>query len=233
MAESTYLYGREIDMLGVYFKELIHSLPLFLKGMGITAIVSGISLVAGTILGVICGVFRTVRRFGLSKIMGFYADYMRGIPFLVHIFIIYFILPEAGIQLSPFFAAAVALTVYAGAYISEIVAAGILSVSRGQWEAATAYGLNVFQRMRYVVFPQAVRVILPPLVGEYVLLVKDSSIVSVIGLTDITRVGWLTVQRVPEGLMVFGLVGILYFIICYPLIHLSHYLEEKISYDTQ
>ena len=219
-------------MLAFYFKGLMHSLPLFFKGMGITALVSGISLVAGTLLGVMCGILRTVKRFGLSKVMGFYADYMRGIPFLVHIFIIYFILPEFGIQLDPFPAAAIALTVYAGAYISEIVAAGILSIPRGQREAATAYGLNAFQRMRYIIFPQAVRVILPPLVGEYVLLVKDSSIVSVIGLTDITRVGWLTVQRIPEGLMVFGLVGILYFVICYPLIHLSHYLEEKISYET-
>jgi len=154
------------------------------------------------------------------------------VPFLVHIFIIYFILPEVGIQLDPFPAATIALTIYAGAYISEIVAAGILSVPKGQWEAATAYGLNPFQRLRYVIFPQAIRVILPPLVGEYVLLVKDSSIVSVIGLTDVTRVGWLTVQRIPEGLMVFGLVGILYFVVCYPMIHLSHYLEEKVSYES-
>ena len=132
-----------------YLKGLIHSFPIFLKGMGITMLVSGVSLVAGTLLGVICGILRTFPKWGISRLMGFYADYMRGIPFLVHIFIIYFILPEVGIQLDPFPAAAIALTVYAGAYISEIVAAGILSVSRGQREAATAYGLNAFQRMRY------------------------------------------------------------------------------------
>ncbi len=220
-------------MIAIYFKGLIHTLPLFFKGLWITILVSGVSLIAGTALGVICGILRTIRKWGISRLMGFYADYMRGVPFLVHIFIIYFILPEVGIQLDPFPAATIALTVYAGAYISEIVAAGIQSVPKGQMEAATAYGLNPFQRLRYVIFPQAIRVILPPLVGEYVLLVKDSSIVSVIGLTDVTRVGWLTVQRIPEGLMVFGLVGILYFIICYPMIHLSHYLEEKISYESQ
>jgi len=220
-------------MYAFYFKAIIHTLPLFFKGLGVTILVSGISLVAGTLLGVLCGIFRTVKRWGLSRIMGAYADYMRGIPFLVHIFIIYFILPEIGIQLEPFPAAAIALTIYAGAYISEIVAAGILSVPRGQREAATAYGLNAFQQMRYIVFPQAFKVILPPLVGEYVLLIKDSSIVSVIGLTDVTRVGWLTVQRIPEGIMVFGLVGMLYFAICYPLIHISHILEKKIHYDVQ
>ncbi len=219
-------------MIAVYFKGLMQTFPFFLKGLWVTILVSGVSLIAGTILGVICGIFRTIRKWGLSRLMGFYADYMRGIPFLVHIFIIYFILPEVGIQLDPFPAATIALTIYAGAYISEIVAAGILSVPKGQMEAAKAYGLNSFQRLRYVIFPQAIRVILPPLVGEYVLLVKDSSIVSVIGLTDVTRVGWLTVQRIPEGIMVFGLVGVLYFVVCYPLIHLSHYLEEKVSYES-
>ena len=217
-------------MIAFYFTSLIQTLPLFLKGLLITVLVSGISLVVGTALGVVCGIMRTVRRWGLSFVMAAYADYMRGVPFLVHIFIIYFILPEVGIQLDPFPAATIALTVYGGAYISEIVAAGIMSVPAGQKEAAIAYGLNAYQRMRYIIFPQAVRVILPPLVGEYVLLVKDSSIVSVIGLTDVTRIGWLTVQRIPEGLMVFGLVGILYFVVCYPLIHLSHYLEEKLGY---
>ena len=73
------------------------------------------------------------------------------------------------------------------------------------------------------------RTILPPLVGQYVLLVKDSSVVSAIGVVDVTRVGWLTVQRIPEGIMVFGLVGILYFVICYPLINLSNILERRMT----
>jgi polar amino acid transport system permease protein len=76
------------------------------------------------------------------------------------------------------------------------------------------------------------RIILPPLVGQYVLLVKDSSVVSAIGVTDVTRVGWLTVQRIPEGIMVFGLVGILYFVICYPLIRLSNTLEKRMTVVT-
>jgi polar amino acid transport system permease protein len=76
------------------------------------------------------------------------------------------------------------------------------------------------------------RTILPPLVGQYVLLIKDSSVVSAIGVTDVTRVGWLTVQRIPEGIMVFGLVGILYFLICYPLIQLSNSLEKRMTVVT-
>jgi len=77
--------------------------------------------------------------------------------------------------------------------------------------------------------PQAMPSIIPPLVGQYVLIIKDSSVVSAIGVVDVTRVGWLTVQRIPEGLMVFGLVGLLYFAICYPLINLSGFLERRMT----
>jgi hypothetical protein len=117
----------------------------------------------------------------------------------------------------------------AASFICEIVAGGILAVPSGQREAATASGLSAFQQLRYIILPQAMRTILPPLVGQYVLLVKDSSVVSAIGVVDITRVGWLTVQRIPEGLMVFGLVGLLYFVICYPLINLSNFLERRMT----
>ena len=104
-----------------------------------------------------------------------------------------------------------------------------MAVPNGQREAATASGLSSFQQLRYIVLPQALRTILPPLVGQYVLIVKDSSVVSAIGVVDVTRVGWLTVQRIPEGLMVFGLVGLLYFAICYPLINLSNILERRMT----
>jgi polar amino acid transport system permease protein len=83
--------------------------------------------------------------------------------------------------------------------------------------------------MRYVIVPQALRPILPPLVGQYVLMVKDTAVVSVIGLTDVTRVGWFTVQRIPQGILVFGLVGLLYFSICYPLVWLSNRLETRLT----
>jgi polar amino acid transport system permease protein len=99
-------------------------------------------------------------------------------------------------------------------------------------EAALSTGLSSFQCLRYILLPQALKTILPPLVGQYVLLVKDSSVVSAIGLVDVTRVGWLTVQRIPEGIMVFGLVGLLYFSICYPLIVLANRLEKRMTVQT-
>lgn len=216
-------------MWGFYIQQLIRSLPLFLKGLGMTAAVSGISLVAGTMIGVLFGIARAGRNKLVRRMLSLYVDFMRGTPFIVQVFIVFFILPAWGIQLEAFTAAVMSLSIYAGAYICEIVAAGIESIPKGQIEAATALGHNRYQQLRYIILPQALNVALPALVGQYVLLIKDSSVVSAIGVTDVTRVGWLTVQRVPEGLMVFGLVGLCYFAICYPLIKLSNALESRLS----
>jgi len=216
-------------MWSFYFNELMRSLPFFLKGLWMTVAVSGLSLIAGTIIGSIWGILRSSRNKVLRSIIGAWVDLIRGTPFLVQVFIIFFILPSAGIELEAFPAAVIALTNMGACFICEIVAGGIMAVPSGQREAATASGLASFQQLRYIVLPQALRTILPPLVGQYVLIVKDSSVVSAIGVVDVTRVGWLTVQRIPEGLMVFGLVGLLYFAICYPLINLSNLLERRMT----
>ena len=216
-------------MWGFYFAELLHSLPFFLKGLWMTVAVSGLSLIAGSVIGFVCGIIRASGNKILRFIIGAWVDLIRGTPFLVQIFIIFFILPSAGIELEAFPAAVIALTNLTASFICEIVAGGILAVPSGQIEAATASGLSAYQQLRYIILPQAMRTIMPPLVGQYVLLVKDSSVVSAIGVVDITRVGWLTVQRIPEGLMVFGLVGLLYFVICYPLINLSNFLERRMT----
>lgn len=216
-------------MWGFYFDQLVHSLPFFWKGLGMTAAVSGLSLIIGTGVGFVLGILRAGRIRIVRSVIGAWVDIIRGTPFLVQVFIAFFILPEAGIQLEAFPAAVIALGNMAACFICEIVAGGIQSISKGQWEAAASSGLSYFQQLRYVVLPQAMRTILPPLVGQFVLVVKDSSIVSAIGVTDVTRVGWLTVQRIPEGIMVFGLVGLMYFLICYPMIRLSNHLERRMT----
>ena len=216
-------------MLSFYIEQLAGSLPFFLKGLGMTVAVSGLSLAAGTLIGFVWGIARAKRVRVLTLVLGAWVDVIRGTPFLVQVFIIFFLLPEFGIQLEAFPAAVIALSNLAACFICEIVAAGIAAVPAGQREAATSTGLNWFQQLRYIILPQAMRVILPPLVGQYVLLIKDSSVVSAIGVVDVTRVGWLTVQRVPQGLLVFGLVALLYFVICYPLVQLSSVLEKRMS----
>jgi polar amino acid transport system permease protein len=216
-------------MMLFYFQRLVEILPFFFKGLWMTVVVSGISLALGTILGFVLGIIRASGNRFIKPVIGVYVALIRGTPFVVQIFIVFFIFPEWGIQLAAFPAAILALTILGTAFICEIVAGGIKSVHSGQWEAAASSGLNRYQQLRYVILPQSLQTILPPLVGQYVLLIKDSSVVSVIGVVELTRVGWLTVVRIPEGLMVFSLVGILYFAISYPLIRLSNNMEKRLA----
>lgn len=216
-------------MIWQQLQGLIGSYPLALRGLGMTVMLSLTSLVLGTLIGFALGVLRTGGNRLISTAIGAWVDLIRGTPFLVQIFLIFFILPELGVELDAFTAGIIALTNLAACFICEIVAAGIRAVPTGQVEAALASGLSRWQRMRQVVLPQAMRVVLPPLVGQYVLLIKDSSVVSAIGLTDLTRVGWLVVQRVPNGLLVFAIVGVGYFLVCYPLILLARRLERRMN----
>jgi polar amino acid transport system permease protein len=208
---------------------IVSSYPLALRGLGTTVAVSLIGLLAGTLVGFAMGMLRAGSNRLVSRAIGVWVDLIRGTPFLVQLFLVFFILPEFGIELEAFSAGVVALSNLAACFICEIVAGGIGAVPRGQVEAALASGLSRWHQMRHVVLPQAMRIILPPLVGQYVLLIKDSSVVSAIGLTDLTRVGWLVVQRVPNGLLVFAIVGVGYFIVCYPLIALARRLESRMS----
>jgi len=201
--------------------------PLLLKGIGMTIALSVLSLLIGVVLGFAIGMIRAGRNRVLSQIVGLYVDFFRGTPFLLQVFIAFFILPEFGLELSAFWAGVVALSNVAACFIGEIVAGGIRAVPLGQSEAAASSGLTRAQQMRLVVLPQAVRIITPSLVGQFVLLIKDSSVVSAIGLLDLTRSGWMIVQSVPNGLLVFAIVGIGYFIICYPLIFLSRRMERR------
>lgn len=216
-------------MMEFYLQRLFESFPFFLKGLWMTVAVSGLGLIFSTILGFMLGIMRASNKKLLTWPIGAYVFVIRGTPFVVQIFIIFFILPEWGIQLDAFPAAVLALSILGTAFICEIVAGGIRAVDKGQWEAGTAAGLSIIQQLRFVVLPQAMQTILPPLVGQYVLLIKDSSVVSVIGVVELTRVGWMTVVRIPEGLIVFSLVGILYFVISYPLIRVSNSLERRMA----
>lgn len=216
-------------MMSFYFSKLVDIFPFFISGMWMTVKVGFLSLIICTVLGFIFGMMRVSHNGFLRRIVGAYVAFARGTPFVVQIFIVFFIFPEWGLQLDPFPAAIVAMAIMGSAFVCEIVASGIASISKGQWEASASSGLTKLQQLRLVIVPQAMKVIIPPLVGQYVLLIKDTSVVSVIGVMDLTRVGWVTVMRIPEGLMVFALVGLLYFVISYPLILLSNYLEKRMA----
>jgi polar amino acid transport system permease protein len=200
--------------------------PILLKGLGMTVSLSLLSLIVGVTVGLLFGVLRASGNRWLSAITGLYIDLFRGTPFLVQVFICFFILPSIGIELSAFNAGVIALSNLSACFIGEIIASGIKAVPRGQSEAAIASGFTYSQQLRLIVMPQALRIVRPSLVGQFILLVKDSSVVSAIGIMDLTRSGWMIVQNIPNGLLVFGVVGIGYFIVCYPMIYLSRRIER-------
>ena len=214
-------------MFWFYAERILGYWPVLLKGLGMTLGLSVLSLLIGAVIGFGFGILRAGGNRWLSRALGLYIDLFRGTPFLVQLFIVFFILPQIGIELSAFAAGVVALSNLSACFIGEIVAAGLKAVPQGQREAALASGMTGAQQMRLVLMPQAVRIVTPSLVGQFVLLIKDSSVVSAIGLLDLTRSGWLIVQSVPNGLMVFGTVGLGYFLLCYLLIHLSRRLERR------
>lgn len=213
------------------FFEQLHGIaqyyPVIWKGICMTLALSVMGIVAGSILGFAMGIGRASANRLVATTVGAYTDIFRGTPVLVQVFVVFFILPQAGIELDSFAAGALALSNITACFISEIVASGIKAIPVGQVEAAASAGLTRWQQLRLIVLPQATRVVTPSLVGQFVLLVKDSSVVSAIGLLDLTRSGWIVVQSVPNGLLVFSIIGLGYFLICYPLLHLSRRLEKR------
>jgi polar amino acid transport system permease protein len=142
---------------------------------------------------------------------------------------IFFALPLMGLQV-PIFAAGVAtLMVNSSAFMAEIVRAGIQAVGRDQWDASRSLGMGYVQAMRWVVLPQAVRVMIPPGVGLLIGLIKDSSVISVISYLELTRVGQILTEKTFLSFQVFGIVAALYFLMCYPLSRVALYAERRLK----
>lgn len=215
---------------------------LILQGVFTTLRLSVWSMIAALLLGVIMGLFRTGRSH-LRKMIGwFYVEGIRNIPVLVWIFIFYYFISNQLMQviridflaaaappwlktamrhavadpanLSVFLSGLMALAVYEGAYVTEIIRAGIQSIAKGQWEAAAALGLSRKERMRHVIFPQAMRNILPPLAGQFISTIKDSAIVSVISIQELTFQGMELMAATFMTFEVWITIMVLYFLIC-------------------
>lgn len=209
--------------------EIKHLLPL-VKGMGVTLEVCLITLVLGTILGLMAGIALTSRIRPLRAACKAYVNIVRGIPLLVILFMTFYGIPLlCDVDVSQSVASIASLTVYSGAYIAEIVRGAIQSIPKGQTEAANALGMSALQRVRLVILPQAVRVMIPPLVGFFIALVKDSSLVSAIGYIDLTRSGKIVGNLTMNPMLSFVFVAVFYFVICYSLSRLARYSERKLQ----
>ncbi|NQU58243.1 MAG: amino acid ABC transporter permease [Rhodospirillales bacterium] len=207
------------------------TLPFLIEGLWMTFKISLITILSGSMLGFIVGMLRTVGAKPVSITLGIYIHALRGTPFLVHLYVVYFILPETGIswlQLEAFPAAVIALSMYTSTYVAEIVRAAIQAVPRGQAEAARSTGMTASQAMWHVVLPQALKLMIPPMGGVYVIIIKGTSIVSVIGIAELVRAGEHATQRHPKELMViYAMTALMYFAYCYPVLRLARWAETK------
>lgn len=165
---------------------------------------------------------------GFQFILTLYIKAVRGTPLMLILMFLFFGLPFVGINLSPISSGMIGLSVYSIAYLAEIVRTGIESIAKTQWEGATALGFSYLQTMRAVILPQAIKIMLPPSAGFFIGLIKDSSLCSVIGFVELARAGRIVVEKTHQSLLVFGLVAVLYFIICYPLSVVTQKMEKAL-----
>ena len=203
-----------------------------LKGLGRTLLLTITAFVIATILGVIFGLFSATPNRALNWIATIYVDILRGIPLIVLAFFIYFSIPQfLGIQIPAYIAGVITLSLNTTAYIAELVRGGIQAVDPGQLEASRSLGLTYNTSMRKVVLPQAVKIMIPSFINQFVITLKDTSILSVIGIVELTQTGKIIIARTYSSGNMWLIVGLMYIIIITILTKFSNYLERRLSND--
>ena len=208
----------------------IYDALLFLQGMGNTLLLCVCGLGLGLAIAIFVGVARASRPRWLWLPAAGYIEVIRDSPLLMQLYLVFFGIPLLlGFQVPVFVAGVATLTLNASGLLAEIVRAGIQSVHKGQWEAARALGMGYIEAMRWVVMPQAVRVMIPPGVGLLIGLIKDSSVISVITYIELTRAGQILTEKTFLPFQVFGIVAALYFALCYPLSRVALCAERRLK----
>ena len=214
------------------FDLIATSFPLLLLGAVITVKITAMSVALGIIIGLFAGIARICRVRPLRWIAAVYVDFFRGTPLLVQIFLFYFAVPViTGQRIDPYIAAVGSCGINSGAYIAEIVRAGIQSIDEGQMEAGRSLGMTWTQTMRYIIVPQAMKRVIPPLGNEFIALLKDSSLVSVIGFEELTRRGQLIIAKTYASLEIWFSVAIIYLIMTLTISRLVAFLEKRYNPD--
>lgn len=211
-----------------FLTQLRNNAGALLNGLWVTISVSLISILIGSIIGIIGGLMRVSDSKILRGIVSFYVDLMRGIPILVFVFFIYFgVSRSLNISFTPMTAGIVALSVNSGAFVAELVRGGIEAIPKGQTEASASLGLSKFSMMRKVILPQAIKVMVPSFINQFVTTLKNSSILSVIGLVELTQTGRIIISRTYQSGNIWMIVGLMYFIMITILTKLSNYMNAR------
>lgn len=209
------------------FKE---SIPSLLSGLKVTVEITALALVIATFLGLIFGLMAVSTNKTLKVIARIYVDIIRGTPLIVQAFFVYFGLPNAlGFKIDAFTAGVAVIGINAGAYLVEIFRAGIMAVDKGQMEAARSLGLSYKKSMFKIILPQAVRKMVPAFINQFIISLKDTSILTVIGIRELTQSGEIIVASTYKAFEVWAMVGLLYFITITLLSYFSRNIERRLA----
>ncbi|QDS37010.1 amino acid ABC transporter permease [Brevibacillus brevis] len=209
---------------------IVDALPVLAQGSVVTLKITVISLFFALLIGLLFGLMSTSRSKVLRGIATAYVDFLRGTPLLVQIFFIYFGLPPVlDIKIPETTAGILALSLNAGAYLAEIFRGGILSIDKGQMEAARSLGLTHGKSMRLVILPQAVRRMIPAFVNQFIVTLKDTSLLTVIGIRELMNSGEIIISGNFRSFEIWAVVAVFYFLMIYILSLLSRSLERRFA----
>jgi polar amino acid transport system permease protein len=213
----------------MFFQNAVEFLPILLKGAVVTIEITFCSFVLSTVLGLVLALMRVSDNRIVSNAAATFINVIRGLPIIVQLFYIYFVLPDLGVQLSAFQAGFIGLGVAYSVYQAENFRAGIQAIDHGQIEAAQSIGMRGAMIMRRVVLPQAFRIALPPYGNTLVMMLKDSSLASTITVAEMTRAGQLIASSTFQNMTVFTLVALLYLGLSLPLVYGLRRLERRLG----
>ncbi|WP_407681545.1 cystine ABC transporter permease [Pseudomonas mangiferae] len=220
-------------MIDASLQLALDSAPYLLKGALYTVVLSLGGMFFGLLLGFGLALMRLSRIGVLSWVARIYVSFVRGTPLLVQLFMIYYGLPQLGIQLDPLPAALIGFSLNMAAYITEILRAAIASIDRGQWEAAASIGMSRGQTLRRAILPQAARTALPPLGNSFISLVKDTSLAATIQVPELFRQAQLITARTFEIFTMYLAAALLYWVLASLLAHVQHRLEHRVNRHDQ
>jgi len=198
------------------FRDALDYLPALLQGALVSIEMTVCVMALSLVFGLVVALARLARLRAVRLAAGFYVEVVRGTPAMLQLFYIYFVLPALGVNIPPFGAGVVALTVNYAAYLSEVYRAGIQAVSRGQVEAALALGMSRTLRMRLVILPQAIRIVVPPLVNYFISLFKDTALASTITVKELIFSGQIIAATNFQYFTIFTIAGAIYLALSYP-----------------
>jgi len=204
-----------------------------LKGLEWTLALTAIGFAGGAVAGLAVALGRTSGNRVLRRATAGYIALFQGTPLLMQLFVVYYCLALGGLKLDAWVAVAIGFTLHASAFLGEIWRGSIEAVPRGQTEAARALNLGYFPRMQKIILPQALRISLPATVGFLVQLLKGTSLAAIVGFTELARAGSIVSNQIFKPLLVFGIVGALYFILCWPLSIWGSRLERRLATATR